>query len=303
VIVKNQAWSQLFVDFFPESGNISFIMNIQDLLTFSDYRKDIPKAELDLSQLYENKKERLNFDDRFDKFMASNPLNGEIIELKGDFLTYNTEEIVPEQTDSRKPLLLLFGNPAPQSVKEEMFFASEGKGKEHRIWSVLKKTGFLAFSKADSINGTSHELNQARKNTLYNLDYDSPFRIGFAVFYSMPSPASDKNWSGVAGLRRLFGTKAFTRISEFEKKRVDKIIQRFITPNGAVIAFQKDAYLGIKSPPADYDVYFAKKGLLKGVCEYNPRIKIFCGPPTRLIQSEQAIKALIDIREKCILFS
>lgn len=256
-----------------------------------------------MSLLYDNHIERSSFDDRFKKFIESGSLDKKVIELKDGNLIYLTEEVIPDKVDSRKPLLLLFGNPAPQSVKEEMFFASEGKGKEHRIWSVLKKTGFLEFSKADSINSTSHELNQARKNALYNLDYDSPFRIGFAVFYSMPSPASDKNWSGVAGLHRLFGAKAFSRIVEIEKKRVDKIIQRFATPNGTVIAFQKDAYLGIKSPPADYDVYLAKKGLLKGVCEYNPRIKIFCGPPTRLIQSEQAIKALFGIREKCILFS
>jgi hypothetical protein len=277
-------------------------MNTQDLLTFSDYRKGIQKVTLDLSQLYENKKERSSFDDRFENFMASNPLNGEIIELKDDKLIYLTEEIIPEKPDSRKPLLMLFGNPAPQSVKEEMFFASEGKGKEHRIWNVLNKTGFLTFKNAGQINGTMHDLNQARKSALIDLNYESPFRIGFAVFYSMPSPASDKKWSGVAGLRRLFGTKAFTRITEFEKKRIDKIIQRFVATNGAVIAFQKDAYLGIKSPPADYDVDLAKKGLLKGVCECNTRVKIFCGPPTRLIQSKQANKALIDIKEKCTLF-
>jgi len=168
-------------------------MNTQDLLTFSDYRKGIQKVTLDLSQLYENKKERSSFDDRFENFMASNPLNGEIIELKDDKLIYLTEEIIPEKPDSRKPLLMLFGNPAPQSVKEEMFFASEGKGKEHRIWNVLNKTGFLTFKNAGQINGTMHDLNQARKSALIDLNYESPFRIGFAVFYSMPSQQVIRN--------------------------------------------------------------------------------------------------------------
>ena len=128
-------------------------MSNDSLLTFSDFHVGIQKGTLDLSQLYKKSQERSSFDDRFEQFMASDPLNSEVTELKGDKLTYRTEEIIPDKVDSRKPLLLLFGNPAPQSVIEEMFFASEGKGKEHRIWSVLKKTGFLAFSKADSLSG------------------------------------------------------------------------------------------------------------------------------------------------------
>ena len=58
----------------------------------------------------------------------------DIIGITG-YLVYFTEEITPEKTDSRKPLLPPFGNPALQSAIEEMFFAGEGKGKEHRIWN------------------------------------------------------------------------------------------------------------------------------------------------------------------------
>ncbi len=233
--------------------------------------------------------ERLKFDDRFKEFMDSDLQNSKVIGLKGDILSYRTEEIIPEKTNSNTPLLLLFGNPAPQSIIGEMFFASESNGREHRIWGAFHKTGFIKF----------HWLKSGRKKELYELTYGSPFRIGLAVFYSMPSPASDKKWGGVAGLHRLFGTKAFEMIRDLEKKRIDKIIQNFVEPNGAIIAFQKDAYLAVKSPPAEYDILKAKQGLLKGTCECNQKIKLLCAPPTRLIQSTQAIAVLEKLRKQC----
>ena len=172
-------------------------------------RDGIQEVSLNIKQLYSDEMERRQLDERLVKFLAIDQLHSKIFSLRGDSLVYLTEHIVPEKNDLRPPLLMLFGNPAPQSVESEMYFASHSNGSEHRIWRVLREVGFISFEH-DANNTT--ERNRLRKRALYELTYHSPFRIGLAVFYSMPSPSSGQ-WSGVAGLRRLFWSEGFPRIA------------------------------------------------------------------------------------------
>jgi hypothetical protein len=184
--------------------------------------------------------------------------------------------------------LFVAGNPASHSVYDKMFFASEGREglrREHRFWRILRKADILSFpsiSEKESLD----RRNCSRKTALYELSYDPPFRIGLAVFYTMPSPAS-KAWAGVDGLRRLFGAEALSRIGECEKRRMDRIIRDFVSPNGAVIALQKDAYLGLKdSESPNYSLREAGEGSLKGHCERELKVRLFCTPPTRLLEGK-----------------
>lgn len=214
--------------------------------------------------------------------------------LKGSLVTYQTEYIVPRKSDTRSPLLLVFGNPATHSVASGMFFSYEGKKgkeKEHRIWKMLSAAKIISFPSAAETKSIDI-VNMLRKKALYELSYCSPFRIGLAVFYSMPSPASNSPWSGVAGLYRLFGREAITKIGECEKRRIDGIIRKFVSPDGTVIAFQKDAYLAIKSPAPEspcYTLSETKQGHLVGKCESKSSIGLFCLPPTRLMMGNLSI--------------
>ena len=129
---------------------------------------------------------------------------------KDELLIYQTETIIPiEIKGARTPLLLLLGNPASHSVKEKMFFSFERNRQEHRFWKVLDNSGIFPFeSQVRNLN----ERNQSRKQKLLNVDYNPPFRIGLATFYSMPSPATGK-WAGVAGIKRLLAKNAFEQIT------------------------------------------------------------------------------------------
>ena len=147
------------------------------------------------------------------------------------------------------------------------------------------------------------ELNWFRKQKLYELRYESDFRIGLAVFYSMPSGASCPKWAGVEGLRKLFRKKALRKITECEKARVEGIIRKSLSPKGAVFAFQKDAYSEIKSSKSpDYDFDKAKKEGLIGVCQCDHNVRLFCLPPTRLMQGKKSLALLRNFRE-CVLES
>ncbi len=133
------------------------------------------KCEINLHNLFESPKERKRFRKRWCQFLASDPNNKEIFNLKGNRLCYDSEQLIPAKTDRRPPLLLVLGNPASQSIKNGMFFSFEGNGNEHRFWkSILKKSGTLTL-KYDT-SQPCDKLNEVRKSQLLNLDYDSPYR-------------------------------------------------------------------------------------------------------------------------------
>lgn len=263
-------------------------VNCFDLLKFEDLKDGIQEVSLDINELFLNRRERdrRDFEERlsyFLKFVDENDYSN-IVRREGDFLIYRTECIIPEERNSETPVLILLGNPALHSVRSEMFFSFEGKGREHRFWKTLRQANFLLFrSDTDKQDVSLAERNKLRKEELFDLSYKSPFRIGLAVFYSMPSGASGK-WAGVAGLRRLFWKKALTRIAECERERVESQIRKFASPKGLVVAFQKDAYLHVKSSDSiGYSLTEAKRGKLKGECRCDKGVELYGFPPTRLM--------------------
>lgn len=283
---------------------------VNNLLTFHDLRPGIQEFSLNTGKLYPSQKERDEFEERLSSFLKSDDIHSKIFRREGEFLTYRSECIIPEKRDSRTPLLLVFGNPASHSVDSEMFFSFEGNKREHRLWNVLREAGFLSFtpdkSELKSISTMDlEERNQLRKKQLYNLGYDSPFRLGLAVFYSMPTPASSSQkgskWGGVTGLYRLFRKKALLRIGECERDRVEGLIREFVSPKGAVIAFQKDAYLGIKSLASpDYKLTEAKEGKLIGNCQCLPSVRLYCSPPTRQMQGKVSLALLRTFKQSIL---
>jgi hypothetical protein len=272
-------------------------MIFKDLLTFEDVEPGIQKVSIDIDRLYDDDSERNVFQAKFDRFLdkAEKSNKGIVFWQKGDKLTYLTEALIPKKADSRQhSLLLLLGNPAPHSVLSKMFFSyegdlsPEGRARDHRFWRVLEETGILKFrenaSRFDNLNVQSRS--ESRKKELYDLSYSSSFRIGLATFFSLPTDASDKEWGGICGLRKLFGEKALRKIAKGEGERIQRLAMDFLYNNGSIFAFQKDAYSEIKS--ADTIVYsqdIAKRGKLIGYCYWNePKVRLFGFPPTRVIQ-------------------
>jgi len=207
-----------------------------------DVEPGIQRVLINTNELYSNPEEHHKFEGRLQEFLKVDT-SSQVIEYNDGIVSYLTESVIPIKQDSRPPLILLFGNPAPDSVRRRCFFASVKGKREHRFWAIIDKAGIISFK------NTIDDINKFRTKSLFELDYESPFRIGLAVFYSMPSSASLPKWSGVAGLKRLFRVRAFRTITTCEKERVERIIKEFIGDGsrGAVIAFQKDAYLGVKS--------------------------------------------------------
>jgi hypothetical protein len=247
---------------------------------------------INLSLIFNTENTKKRFSRQWKEFFESHPDNHRIFTKDGDHLKYKSEQLIPVNKDARPPLLMVFGNPASHSVASEMFFSFEGEGREHRFWKhILKPAGVLDLS---SGNGKDIDtLNAERRNKMLTLDYDSPFRIGLSVFISMPSAPGGK-WGGVAGIHKLFGKKTFEKIAQGEKKRILKYARSFVRPDGAVVAFQKNAWEALKSDndPA-YSIELAKAGKLRGTLTENSDIPLYCVPPTR--QSGACSRVLQDL--------
>jgi hypothetical protein len=238
-------------------------------------------CKIDLKKLLSDKNERKRFEKKWNDFLESDPCNRDIFKREGDYLIYHSEQLIPTKLDNRPPLLLVFGNPASHSVKEGMFFSFEGDKKEHRFWKhILQPAGILdlPYDKKLSVSA----LNKHRKNQLLNLDYKSGFRIGLSVFISIPSAPSGP-WSGIAGVQKLIGAKAMRELEKEESRRVIECAQKFLTPNGIAVAFQKNAWNALRSPKdREYKLTLAKDVKLKGRLKEMTNVPLLGVPPTRL---------------------
>jgi len=141
-----------------------------------------------------------------------------------------------------------------------------------------------------------------RKRELFDLTYESPFRIGISLYFTIPSPASGSKWAGISGLENLFGKKGLQKIEAEEKSRINNLIREFLDPECGVIAFQKDAYEGIRSSQGpEYERTKADEGALSTkVSRDGFDFWLFGVPPTRLAYSEKFQSVLSGIKERLL---
>jgi len=272
------------------------------LLTFSDLSPGLQESRLNLDLLYAEESDRTGFERKWPEFCASDQSNSGIFRREGHVLIFRTESLIPLELDDRPPLLMLLGNPASHSVDSGFCFASEGTNREHRFWIALRKAGLLEF---DSDRSESRlpwqERNRIRKQELFGLEYHSPFRMGIAVYFSTPSAGSGSPWAGVAGLRKLFGARALRAIEIEEQRRIQGILREFVPTGAAVMAFQRDAYEGLRSKdtPA-YALGSAKAGKLYGKCKYGADVLLVGAPPTRYLHSGKMQSVLAQLRVRLL---
>ncbi len=253
----------------------------QRILTCQQAGKVKLKCKIRLDHLFMEQKSRKRFDDKWINFIKDN-YNDDIYSLQGDTLSYNSEQLIPTKTNGKPSLLLVLGNPASESVKRGMFFATDSDGKELRFWEhIIEKSELLPPLPDKNLSALA--LNQSRKTQLLNSDKEAKFRIGLTVFISMPSAAGGK-WGGVAGIQKLLGAAAFRMIEKEETERIISCARKFVQKNGAVITFQKNAWENLRSENDPvYAIGKARAGKLIGRVKGNMDIQLYGVPPTRLV--------------------
>ena len=263
------------------------------ILTYRQTEQVKLKCKIRLDRLFLDQKSRERFDYKW-KIFIEDSCNNDIYRLQGNTLSYDSEQLIPTKTNAKPPLLLVLGNPASESVKRGMFFATDKDGKELRFWKyILEDAGLLFQPKIN--NFSAKALNQCRNKQLWKLDYKTNFRIGLSVFISMPSAAGGK-WSGVAGIQKLLGAAAFRLIEKEETQRIISCALKFVQNEGAVITFQKNAWENLRSENDPvYTIDRAKNGKLIGHLKWNAGIRLYGVPPTRLVgPCSKALKQIGD---------
>lgn len=240
------------------------------------------RCEIDLQSLYPDPTDRQQFERNYIAFLESDWSHKDIFNLTGDRLAYKSEQLIPTAMDERPFLLFVFGNPASHSIQHGMFFSYEGAGREHRFWSqILRGSGIADLTR--NPGELTETASQDRKEKLLILRYNSIYRLALTVFFTFPSPAIGP-WAGVAGIRRLFGKKAFDIIKKEEGNRIQALVKSLNSKHGAVLTFQKDAWLELSGGTSDQAYLIkSKKGELCG--SIGDQIPLFGLPPTRLSKS------------------
>ena len=204
----------------------------------------ISRYRLDLRELYPDSKARARFEAHWKEFVESSADHDDLFTRDADSIVYRTESFIPHEQDGRPPVLLVVGNPASHSVRAGMCFAFEkGARTEHRFWRALAAANWLTFNDIPPGRDEDAEARNARRRAdLLAGRYESPFLVGIDMFFHLPHPASAPAWAGVIGLEKLFGRPGMRLIATAERARLAATISRFVTGQGAVVAFQRDAY-------------------------------------------------------------
>jgi hypothetical protein len=271
------------------------------LLQFiDDVSPGICRYRLNLGELYPDGKARARFEARWEEFARSTPDQRELFSREADAIVYCTEGFLPREHNGRTPLLLVLGNPASHSVRAGMCFAFEkDHAGEHRFWRALAAANWLTFH--DTAGRPDDEVdarNARRRADLLAGRYESPFLVGIEVFFTFPSPASAPTWAGVVGLEKLFGRRALRLLAAAERSRLATTISGFVSGRGAVVAFQRDAYEGLRdhaAPP--YTFADAREGGLRSSSAAGCPVRLFGAPPTRMAHAQMFRRALAEYAE------
>ena len=100
-----------------------------------------------LGQEYENIKDRAtkivgkHFED-------SNLISFDDVEKR---VTFTSERLVPVNRSKRPPVMLLFSNPHPHSIKQGMFLSANIKNRENLFWPTMRNAGGFQSQKQNVI--------------------------------------------------------------------------------------------------------------------------------------------------------
>jgi hypothetical protein len=253
------------------------------MIKFKEIRQGNVECVINLESLYPDE-EMKKFNSRWEEFLTSDKTTASVLKRNGNSIEYLHKSWIPSKKDNKPSVLMLLGNSASHSVRDDIYFSYQGNRSEHRFWKVFRELGYI------NINSNPKTI----KEDFFNLKYESPFRLGFEVLYTFPSSPSKGPWAGVAGVKKLFRKKVMQLMLESEKTRVLPLIREFTKDGGAIIALQKDAYSSVAQN--SYNLDQAKNFELKS--ELDNSIRIYGTPPTRLLYSMKDL--LRSIKEEIL---
>lgn len=200
--------------------------------------------------------------DRIRNVFNEEPEFKKVCEFKEKILEYKSETVLPLDEVSPKgkqKILMVFGNPAINSVENGMFYFSKNPkenlgGNEkifgkHQMWSKLEKSGLLRnihVSNEDSFKAREEEARK-RKEVILQGNTLNKYLVGLTTFYSFPTPVTGR-YKNVPGVEKVFGKKL---IEEIQSEEIKRLQGYELFKNACFIFAQKSTYEIYKSKVPD----------------------------------------------------
>lgn len=114
-----------------------------------------------------------------------------ICSLDEHVFKYLSESIFPiadKINNSKKArVMIIFGNPAINSVVKGLFFYERQDGNRHQLWGKLEKAGLLLKEIRGKVCNRGIEANRI-KETILKGSTSPDYLLGLTTFYSFPTP-------------------------------------------------------------------------------------------------------------------
>ena len=146
---------------------------------------------------------------------------------KKSSIQFLSERLIPEvRYPTKKPLLLLFSNPHPQSVKDGMLHTPNFPGGQRLFWGPLSDAGFCTLP--------SQATPESYRRHFLNVLYSTNFQLYFDCLYSFPTNKDPKQ------LKDIFGVYFNTNIIPQSNKRIQETLSKVKV--NSIICFNKDVF-------------------------------------------------------------
>ena len=216
-----------------------------------------------LGQEYENIKNRAT--KIVGKYLEdSNLISFDDVEKR---VTFTSERLVPVNRSKRPPVMLLFSNPHPHSIKQGMFLSANINNRENLFWPTMRNAGWFSIPEAKR---NPEDL----RDMFLQVKYPGPFELYFNCYYVFPTLYPDH-------IARIFGTGFFSQIIEPQANaEFRKTVQE--TTFEAIVVFNKDIFNLVSDEKiVRYIAQLNKGELVQGrIRVFDKDIPIFITHPT-----------------------
>ena len=198
-------------------------------------------VELDLNEYLRPGQVKL-FKDQLEEIEQCDNDFTDVCKFKGDTLKYESETVLPlVDNNSKKKVLLVFGNPAIHSVKNGMFYFSRADLKRHSMWGKLSKACLIHEFKSKKTDSLEARMEEAikHKDMIHTGKSSDRYLVGFTTFYSFPTPVEKEfKFSNVSGAERIFAPIIDTIV----RKEIKRIKSYDFFENAKLVFVQKSSY-------------------------------------------------------------
>ena len=162
-------------------------------------------------------------------------------------VTFTSERLFPVTRTKRPPVILLFSNPHPHSIKQGMFLSANIEKRENLFWSSMRDAGWF------SIPESKRNPEQLR-DIFLRVKYPGPFELHFYCYYAFPTCYPDQ-------IPKIFGKGFFSQTikpqanAEFKKTVQEKAIE-------AIVVFNKGVFNLVSDEKVERYIERLNKGVL-----------------------------------------